>query len=158
MMVHRGQMLQLVSSHDGWCDSDKCSSALCATVSPSLHPRSHYGSLWHACEMFGSPGLVSSPSHWSQSDLMAPALKSPAHYFQSHYDRMKNFFFVTEWTLRWDVHRHFTASSLWKPCPAAIHQTWPHIQACLHARTTHTHAKSSDTDWLTNLLIEVELS
>lgn len=114
---------ELVFSHDCCCNSVKCSSVLCATVSPSSRlpppaaPLSCYASLCLCCGMFGSERLASSPSHWSEADLMAPVFRCSSRSVQSHYDRMKLLIVLFYFRfscgggglleLERDAHRHF---------------------------------------------------
>lgn len=119
---------------------------------PAAAAQSRYAFLCLCCGMFGSQGLVSSPSRWSEADLMAPVFRCPGHSVPSRYERMKSFF-VTEMLLLLELEMRCAQTfSLCHHCENAalkphLSQHTTHAQACAHVRTAHTRSLTL-TDWV----------
>lgn len=148
-------MLQLVSSHDECCDSNKCSSVLCATVSPSQPP--HTVPLHHPnssspvslCWLYRRhTGLR--PIWWHQfSDARVTVFSHIMRELRNFFCHCDALFPARAWDeMCKDI---FSVSSLWKPCSAATFQTWPCTWVLIHLRTTcthtHTHTRARVPSW-----------
>jgi len=139
--AHESQMLQLVFSHDGCCDSVKCSSVLCATVSPSPLLPTHQ----HQQQQFSltvlhyasAPGCLAFRGWFYQPHASLRWIwwhqffLCPSYSVQSYYVEMKN-------SCLSDVHRHFLCHHCDRTSPEATDKTWPQTKVYVHVRATHT--------------------